>query len=40
MYDFLIGGVLGFRPAHFRKVNGYSNMFWSWGGEDDDMYYR
>ena len=25
------------RKEHFEKVNGFSNMFWGWGGEDDDM---
>ncbi|XP_061183111.1 beta-1,4-galactosyltransferase 4-like isoform X2 [Saccostrea echinata] len=39
-YSYLVGGVLGFRPQTFRKVNGYSNMFWGWGGEDDDIYFR
>ena len=24
----------------FRDVNGYSNEYWGWGGEDDDLYRR
>ncbi|KAL6744139.1 hypothetical protein Aduo_017104 [Ancylostoma duodenale] len=24
----------------FRKVNGFSNRYWGWGGEDDDLYKR
>lgn len=24
----------------FEKVNGYSNLFYGWGGEDDDLYFR
>ncbi len=36
----MIGGVIIFPNEHFIKVNGYSNEYWGWGGEDDDMYYR
>ena len=28
------------RTEDFKKVNGYSNKFWGWGNEDDDMYNR
>ncbi|XP_013392336.1 beta-1,4-N-acetylgalactosaminyltransferase bre-4 [Lingula anatina] len=40
MYDTLIGGVISFPVAAYFKVNGYSNLYWGWGGEDDDMYTR
>ncbi|CAK9295830.1 unnamed protein product [Gordionus sp. m RMFG-2023] len=39
-YQMLVGGVLMFKPEHFIKVNGYSNLYWGWGAEDDDMAYR
>lgn len=36
-YGYLFGGVEMLTPRHFRKVNGFSNLFYSWGGEDDDF---
>ncbi|CAF3593672.1 unnamed protein product [Rotaria sordida] len=39
-YEELIGGVLNIRTEHFLTVNGYSNLYWGWGAEDDDLYYR
>ena len=36
-YASLVGGALALRTEHFLQVNGYSNLYWGWGGEDDDM---
>ena len=40
MYESLFGGVSALSKKHFERVNGYSNQFWGWGGEDDDMWSR
>ena len=39
-YQELVGGVLNMRTEHFQRLNGYSNLYWGWGAEDDDMAYR
>lgn len=39
-YPEFSGAVLSMSPAHWQQVNGYSNSFWGWGGEDDDLYWR
>ncbi|XP_054708064.1 beta-1,4-N-acetylgalactosaminyltransferase bre-4-like isoform X2 [Uloborus diversus] len=39
-YSLLVGGVFSIKLEHFLAVNGYSNLYWGWGGEDDDMGYR
>ncbi|CAH1795736.1 unnamed protein product [Owenia fusiformis] len=36
-YKNAFGGVVAFQKDEFKKVNGYSNSFWGWGGEDDDL---
>ncbi|XP_049272432.1 beta-1,4-N-acetylgalactosaminyltransferase bre-4-like [Rhipicephalus sanguineus] len=36
----LVGGVLAIKREHLFKVNGFSNLYWGWGGVDDDMAYR
>uniref|UniRef100_A0A914DZJ8 Beta-1,4-N-acetylgalactosaminyltransferase n=1 Tax=Acrobeloides nanus TaxID=290746 RepID=A0A914DZJ8_9BILA len=36
-YKEIVGGVLAINMDDYRSVNGYSNMYWAWGGEDDDM---
>lgn len=34
------GGVSAFSTSDFRRVNGFSNVFFGWGSEDDDLYRR
>lgn len=36
-YREIFGGVCAISTDHFKLLNGFSNSFWGWGGEDDDM---
>ena len=36
-YKEIFGGVVSMKTTLFRNLNGFSNQFWGWGGEDDDM---
>jgi len=36
----LVGGVFTMPPEIYLALNGYSNLYWGWGGEDDDMAFR
>jgi len=39
-YEQIFGGAGSFSREHFELINGFSNKFWGWGGEDDDLYNR
>ncbi|XP_040360137.2 beta-1,4-N-acetylgalactosaminyltransferase bre-4 [Ixodes scapularis] len=39
-YTQYFGGVSALNKKHMELVNGFSNQYWGWGAEDDDMYYR
>ncbi|XP_013200975.2 beta-1,4-N-acetylgalactosaminyltransferase bre-4 [Amyelois transitella] len=39
-YEDIFGGVSAMTKEQFWAVNGFSNKYWGWGGEDDDMSYR
>ncbi|XP_032889176.1 beta-1,4-galactosyltransferase 4 [Amblyraja radiata] len=39
-YRAYFGGVTAMSREQFLKVNGFSNRYWGWGGEDDDLWSR
>jgi N-terminal domain of galactosyltransferase/N-terminal region of glycosyl transferase group 7 len=39
-YDQYFGGVVLFTKEQVEKTNGYSNEYWDWGQEDDDLFWR
>ena len=39
-YWAIFGGVASLWSKHFALMNGCSNSFWTWGAEDDNLYYR
>lgn len=34
------GGVVSFSSSDYKRINGFPNTFWGWGGEDDEMQNR
>lgn len=38
-YELLVGGVLAMRPEIYMLVNGFSNAYFNWGGEDDGLHF-
>ena len=39
-YQDIFGGATAFTGPHFQLVNGFSNQYYGWGGEDDDIFKR
>nr|CDJ93228.1 Metazoa galactosyltransferase domain containing protein [Haemonchus contortus] len=39
-YQEMFGTSSALTKDQFNKTNGFSNRYWGWGGEDDDMYHR
>lgn len=39
-YEQYFGGVVLFTKEQVEKTNGYSNGYWDWGMEDDDLFWR
>ena len=39
-YSTIFGGVVSLSKEQYLAINGFSNSYWGWGGEDDDIYQR
>ena len=39
-YKYYVGGVTAISTEVFKRINGFSNTFYGWGGEDDDLSHR
>jgi len=39
-YEEYFGGAVLMSPTHWIQVNGFSNGYWGWGREDDDLWRR
>lgn len=39
-YEEYFGGAILFTKEQVEKTNGYSNDYWGWGMEDDDLFWR
>ena len=39
-FESYFGGITLFPSQTFEQINGFSNLYWGWGFEDDDLRYR
>jgi beta-1,4-galactosyltransferase 1 len=39
-YYKFFGGAIALSTENMRAMNGFSNLYYGWGGEDDDSYNR
>jgi hypothetical protein len=39
-YKRYFGGAIGLTPNQIESINGFTNLMFGWGGEDDDIYNR
>lgn len=39
-YDNFFGAVTGLTAGQIRAINGFPNVYWGWGGEDDEIWNR